>query len=29
VEHDYILDTFEVTLLDNRYTLQTIMEKTQ
>lgn len=29
VEHDFVLDTFEVTLLDNRYTLQTIMEKTQ
>ena len=29
VEHDYIQDTFEVTLLDNRYTLKTIMEKTQ
>ena len=29
VEHDYIQDTFEVTLLDNRYTLQKIMEKTQ
>ena len=29
VVHDYIQDTFEVTLLDNRYTLKTIMEKTQ
>lgn len=28
VEHDFVLDTFEVTLLDNRYTLQSIMEKT-
>lgn len=28
VEHDFVLDTFEVTLLDNRYTLKAIMEKT-
>lgn len=28
VEHDYIQDTFEVTLLDKRYTLKNVMEKT-
>ena len=28
VENDFVLDTFEVTLLDKRYKLKTIMEKT-